>query len=358
MILTYKYRLKDGHAKVRLHSWAWAINQVWNYCVETQRKVQLMRQQGASCSWPSNFDLSRLTTGTSKDLMVNSKSIVEACTQFTRSRDRSKKCPRFRASSGSKRALGWIPFPQDGYRVRGNSVVYLKHHFRFFGTNCRPIPSVVKDGCFVEDAQGKWWVCFHVEVGTLSAGTGEVGIDLGLKTLATTSAGEKIENPNAFRQLEAKLATAQRAGNRKLTKAIYRKISNIRKDHLHKTSAKLADANRLIVVGNVNAASLAKTRMAKSVLDAGWSMFRNMLAYKARRHQATFLEVDEKFTTQTCSTCGLIHKSRPKGIAGLGIREWVCSDCGANHDRDVNAAKNILRLGQGVLPRVDESQLS
>lgn len=178
-----------------------------------------------------------------------------------------------------------------------------------------------------------------------------------MKTLATCSDGEKIQNPTAYRALEAKLATAQRAGKRSRAKAIHTEITNQRKDHLHKASAMLADANRLIIVGNVNAAGLAKTRMAKSVLDAGWSMFRSMLRYKASRHGATFLEVDERFTTQTCSLCGdCASNGRPKGIAGLGIREWRCSSCGASHDRDVNAARNILALGRSAAPRVDESR--
>ena len=127
-------------------------------------------------------------------------------------------------------------------------------------------------------------------------------------------------------------------------KSLQAKIKNTRKDFLHKLSTTLADQNAIIAVGDVNSKQLAQTRMAKSVLDAGWSMFRNMLAYKARRHQATFLEVDEKFTTQTCSTCGTLPESRPKGIAGLGIRTWQCSACGTDHDRDVNSALNILAI--------------
>lgn len=102
-------------------------------------------------------------------------------------------------------------------------------------------------------------------------------------------------------------------------------------------------------MGNVNAAGLAKTSMAKSVLDAGWSSFRNQLAYKAIKHGAWFEEVNEAFTTQTCSCCGSLPDTRPRGIAGLGIREWVCSDCGAVHDRDTNAALNILRRGRATL---------
>jgi putative transposase len=94
------------------------------------------------------------------------------------------------------------------------------------------------------------------------------------------------------------------------------------------------------------------------VLDAGWSMLKGFLAYKASRHQATFLEVSEAFTTQACSCCGdCSTDERPKGIAGLGIREWKCSACGITHDRDRNAALNILALGRSAAPRVDESRV-
>ena len=358
MILTYKYRVKGHRVAGSLREFSWAVNQVWNFCTVSQKKVQEIYRLGSYKKWPSHFDLAKLTTGTSKELGINAKSVAGVCEQFAKSRDQHKKCPRFRASAGPKRALGWVPFPADGRQVEGSSVTYLGKTYRFFGAKRRPLPSNATGGCFVEDSSGKWWVCFHVEVGGLPIGTGEVGVDLGLKTLATTSDGEKIENPTSYRKLEEKLSIAQRAKNSKRAKAIHTKIKNQRKDYLHKASAKLADANRLIVVGNVNAAGLAKTRMAKSVLDAGWSTFRDMLRYKASRHGATFLEVNESFTTQTCSTCGSRPESRPKGIAGLGIREWVCSDCGASHDRDVNAARNILMIGRSAAPRVDESRVS
>jgi transposase len=96
-------------------------------------------------------------------------------------------------------------------------------------------------------------------------------------------------------------------------------------------------------VGNVNASKLALTRMAKSVLDAGWSTFRTLLHYKAIAHGVVFEVVDEVFSTRACSECGTL--SGPKGIADLGIREWVCMECGSHHDRDVNSAKLILALG-------------
>ena len=107
--------------------------------------------------------------------------------------------------------------------------------------------------------------------------------------------------------------------------------------------------NGAIFVGNVNAAGLAKTNMAKSVLDAGWSSFRTMLQHKCDHAAVWFEEVNESYTTQTCSDCGTLPNSRPKGIAGLGIREWTCSECGSVHDRDVNAARNILARGHARL---------
>ena len=99
------------------------------------------------------------------------------------------------------------------------------------------------------------------------------------------------------------------------------------------------------MIGNVSSKALAKTKLAKSVLDAGWSSFKTMLRYKCENAGVWFEEVSERYTTQACSCCGCISSNSPKGRAGLGIREWTCPECGALHDRDVNAAKNILALG-------------
>jgi IS605 OrfB family transposase len=132
------------------------------------------------------------------------------------------------------------------------------------------------------------------------------------------------------------------------TRAIHAKIANRRRNFLHQHSAKLVQQYGVIAVGDVSAANLAQTTMAKSVLDAGWSDFRTMLRYKARlRGGGVCVEVSERFTTQTCSGCGRI--AGPRGRAGLNERMWQCDGCGAMHDRDVNAARNILRLGQQTL---------
>jgi IS605 OrfB family transposase len=134
-------------------------------------------------------------------------------------------------------------------------------------------------------------------------------------------------------------------------RAIHAKIANRRKDFLHKLSTRLTRVNGAIFVGDVNASALAKTRQAKSVLDAGWSAFRTMLRYKCADAGVWFDEVDEAFSTQTCSVCH--SRTGPKGREGLGIRGWQCRICGAIHDRDVSAAQNILaaghrRLAEGI----------
>ena len=149
------------------------------------------------------------------------------------------------------------------------------------------------------------------------------------------------------------------------------KIANQRKDQLHKLSRALVNASAAIFVGNVNASALARTRMAKSVLDVGWSAFRTMLQYKCDDAGAWFDEVNEAHSTQDCSVCHA--RSGPTGLKDLGIirsgeasvlcspvllrrgfiREWTCTECDSHHDRDVNAARNILaaghrRLAEGI----------
>jgi IS605 OrfB family transposase len=142
-----------------------------------------------------------------------------------------------------------------------------------------------------------------------------------------------------------KLAKAQRARKKKQVTKIYAKIKNVRKDFLHKATTKLAQENKQIFVGDVNALKLVKTKMAKSVLDASWGRFKSMLAYKALKLGIDFRVTNEKYSTVTCSHC--LQKTGPSGLSALGVREWECSSCGSQHQRDVNAAKNILIFALG-----------
>jgi len=344
MILTYRYRLKDTTVGKHLDRHSRAVNCVWNYCCAIQRQAQDRWKAGRKLRWPTAFDLIKLCTGSAAELGLHSDTVQTICRQFANCRDAQRKCPRFRASRGAKRALGWIPFIPRAVKLDGDTLTYLKRPFRFWTS--RELGGEFTAGCFAQDARGRWYVNFQCEVADqLPTGNGSIGIDLGLKDLATCTDGTKVPALQHYRQYEKALEVAQRAHNKRRVKAIHAKITNTRRHHLHQQSTRIVRANELIVVGNVNAAQLAKTRMAKSVLDASWSMFRNMLEYKASRHRARYVEVDERWTTQTCSCCGCIPDSSPKGMGALGMRHWVCSECGEPHDRDLNSARNILCVG-------------
>jgi putative transposase len=201
----------------------------------------------------------------------------------------------------------------------------------------------IKDGTnFSCDARGCWFLNIVVQVAEANVRPvrSGIGIDLGLKDFAALSTGEKIENPRLLRQLADQLATAQQARKRRQATNRHARIANARRDFHHKLSTRIVREFDYIAVGNVNAAGLAKTRLAKSVLDAGWSSFRNMLRYKATAHGAWYEEVNESFSSRVCSSCA--SETGPKGVADLGIRSWVCSGCGISHDRDINSARNIL----------------
>ena len=205
-----------------------------------------------------------------------------------------------------------------------------------------------RSASFNEDSRGRWYFNVVVDVEQkLSAGQEAIGIDLGLKEVATCSDGAELGSGRWYRGAEQQLAIAQRANKKQRVKAIHAKIANRRKDALHKFSRQLVGRCGEIYVGNVSSSKLVKTKMAKSVLDAGWSMLKTMLEYKGAHAGIVVREVNESFSTQACSECGSI--SGPKGIEGLGIREWTCPDCGAEHQRDVNAAKNILGRGRAPL---------
>lgn len=142
--------------------------------------------------------------------------------------------------------------------------------------------------------------------------------------------------------MEPKLAEAQRRGRKRQVKTIHAKIANRRKDALHKYSRQIVDQAGYIFIGNVSS-SFAIASAAKSALDVSWATLRNLVKYKSDHAGVVCEEVNEAWSTQTCAACGSI--SGPKGREGLGIRQWVCGDCGTVHDRDGNAAVNIARFG-------------
>jgi len=341
---TLKVRVRDKHIKV-LRAWAFSVNQVWNYCNELSHRSIKERQ-----TWLSGYDLQDYTKGSAKELELNSATVQMIGHEYvTRRKQFKKNRLNWRKSSGVRRSLGWVPVRKDCVSYKNGCIYHNRQYFRIWDSYGLG-QYKFRSASFSEDARGRWYFNVVVDVEPeIPAGQGSIGIDLGLKDTATCSDGNKLEAGRFYRDLESKLGIAQRAGNKKRVKAIHAKIANRRKDALHKFSRSLVNRSGEIYVGNVKSSSLAKTKMAKSVLDAGWAMLKTMLDYKCAHAGIVFKEVDESYTTQTCSSCGSLPDSRPKGIAGLGIREWICSACGVTHDRDVNAARNILAVGHGRL---------
>ena len=340
---TLRLRIKDKHRSV-LAAMAREVNQVWNFCNETSHRAVRERRQ-----WLSGYDLQKLTNGFSKceGVQIGSPTVQQVCEDYAKARKQFKKAKlRWRVSNpqSSKYSLGWVPFKARALQYKAGQIAFAGQRF-YLWDSYGLSDYELRAGSFSQDGRGRWYLNVVVKVqAKASAGTASVGIDLGLKEAAVTSTGERIEG-RFYRKLECQLGIAQRAHKKNRVKAIHAKIANQRKDLLHQFSTKLVRENAAIFVGDVASAKLVKTKMAKSALDAGWSSLKTMLEYKSHQAGIVFEVVNESYTTQTCSCCGVIPASSPKGRAGLRIREWTCSECGAVHERDVNAARNILAAG-------------
>ena len=344
---TLHIRIRDKHAKF-LRTLAYDVNQVWNFCNALSIKVFERERR-----FVSGYDLQKYTDGASREgINLHSQTIQAITSEYATRRKQFKKVRlAWRKSGGARRSLGWVPFKKSGITYAHGQIRYGKVWLSLWDSYG------LKDydlgpGNISEDSRGRWYINIcatpkQKPMQQLSLFDDSTGIDLGLKDFAATSNGAVIEARQFYRKLEEKLAVAQRANKTDRVKALHAKIADRRKDFHHKLSTKLVQGYGAIFVGNVNASALAKTNQAKSVLDAGWSAFRTMLQYKCDHAGVWFDEVNEAYSTQTCSCCK--KRTGPKGREGLRIREWVCSDCGTAHHRDINAAINILAAGHGRL---------
>jgi putative transposase len=301
-----RLRVKDKHA-AWLCGLAREVNTVFNYCNELSGKVFERERR-----FLSGYDFWPFLKGAPRGdcaLHLPVQTVQEIAEEYARRRRQHRKVRlAWRKSGGTRRSLGWVPFKVRTIRYRGGQIYFAGRWLSLWDSydlgNFE-----LRAGNFSEDSRGRWY-------------------------------------------LNVCVPRAQRARHRNRTRAIHAKIANRRKDFLHKLSTRLVKANGAIVVGNVNASALAKTRLAKSVLDASWSAFRTMLQYKCADAGVWFDEVNEAFSTQTCSVCD--SRAGPKGRKDLGIRGWQCTVCEAVHDRNVNAAHVILaaghrRLEEGIL---------
>lgn len=219
----------------------------------------------------------------------------------------------------------------------------------------RRLPSQPSSVTVTIDATGRYHASFVVEVPDqpLPASDRELGIDLGLTHFAVLSDGRKVGNPRHARKAAAKLArvqkelsrrqrgSANREKSRRKVARCHARVGDTRRDWLHKLSTTIIRENQAVYVEDLAVFGLARTGLARSVYDAGWSTFVAMLEYKAARHCRTFGKIDRWYpSTRLCSACGAIGATKP-----LHVRTWV-RPCGAVHDRDVNAARNILAAGR------------
>jgi IS605 OrfB family transposase len=225
----------------------------------------------------------------------------------------------------------------------------------------RDLPSAPASVTIIRDAAGRYFASFVVETGPAADAarfpapdTGaEVGIDLGLTSFAVLSDGTVVRSPRFLRRAERKRRRLQKSlsrkaegsSNRERTRVrvarAHAKVADSRRDFHHKTSTAIICDNQAVYAEDLCVTGLARTRMAKSVHDAGWSAFVNMLEYKAKRYGRSFGKIGRLVpSTQLCSACGVNDGKKP-----LRVREWTCPACGTVHDRDLNAAKNILAAG-------------
>ena len=339
-VRTLKLRVKDKHA-AELSRQARAVNFVWNYVNELSERS--IRERGR---FLSAYDLHAYTTGASRELGLHSHTVQRVNAAYVQARVQFKKRKlAWRKSGGARRSLGWVPFNTGHAKWKNGQVFFGGTHFNVWTCGYTPSDYTLKSGSFSEDSRGRWYFNVAVEVEAKpSSGTSAVGIDLGCKDAATCSDG-KVLHGRWYRREQAALGIAQRARKKDRVKAIHAKVKNRRKDAHHKESTRLVRENGAVFVGSVSPKAIARTSMSKSSLDAGWAAFKTMLEYKCARAGVVYECVDERYSTQSCSCCGVIPDSSPKGRAGLGMREWTCSGCGAHHDRDINAARNILARG-------------
>lgn len=223
----------------------------------------------------------------------------------------------------------------------------------------RPIP--LPDGVtpstvtVSRDAAGRWFVCLlcQVTIRPMEPTRRAMGLDAGVTALVTTSAGEKVFNPRHERCVRQRLLKAQRALSRKQpgsanhAKArlrlarIHAKVADRRRDFLHKLTTRLVRENQAVVIEDLNVRGMVRNhRLARAITDAAWREMRSMLEYKCSWYGRELVVIDRWFpSSKRCSECGAVQEAMP-----LGVRTWTCP-CGAVHDRDVNAARNILAVG-------------
>lgn len=272
--------------------------------------------------------------------------------------DKRSAYPRFKSK---KRSRASAEYTRSAFRWRDGRLTLAKMSESLDIRWSRPLPDGVSlsTATVSRDSAGRWFIslfCEDPRVRPLPPSNSVVGIDVGINHLLVLSNGEKIPNPQHERRDRLVLARAQRCLSRKQpggsnrVKArlrvarIHARISDRRSDHLHKITTRLVRENQTLVIEDLAVSNMVRNQnLARAISDAGWRQFRQLLEYKAAWYGRDLVVLDRWFpSSKRCSACGVIAATMP-----LHVREWGCG-CGARHDRDVNAARNILAAGLAV----------
>jgi putative transposase len=319
-----------------------------------QKRVNYAETSSMLTEWKRSDELSFLSEVSSVPLQQCLRHLQGAFTAFFGKR---AKYPRFKSRRKSRASA---EYTRSAFRWRDGELTLAKMADPLNIVWSRPLPDGVEPSTVTvsRDVAGRWFCSILVETMVEHHPPTDqvVGVDAGITSLLTLSTGEKVANPQHGQQECARLAKAQRnlarkvkgSGNREKARRkvarVYARIADRRRDYLHKVATRLVRENQTIVIEDLNVRGMTRNRnLARAISDASWSEFRSMLEYKARWYGREVIAVDRWFpSSKTCSSCGAMRASMP-----LDVREWTCM-CGVTHDRDVNAAKNIVAAGLAV----------
>ena len=340
-MIQYQLKLRMCKAQEQqCEQFLYHLSSVWNWAV---RKIELSAKDHI---YFSKMEFQNFLANHSERIGIPSHTLQGViCTAH----DAWKRC--FKKIGGKPRLKGMrnrmtsIPFPDPIKAPKGNRITLpALGSIRFHRME---LPEgKIKCGRVVKRASG-WYLCLFIDAEPKAierVAFGKIGIDSGFSNLLTTSDGEIIEHPRELEASAERLAQAQRGHNKQLAARIQERIANRKRDRNHKLSRRLVSENIFIAFTKDNIRGMAK-RFGKSVASSAHYQLRQMLSYKMPKSGGTYVEPESKFSTKTCSECG--SQSGPTGFAGLSVRQWVCRDCGASHDRDVNAAINTLAAAAG-----------